>query len=39
MTIHFTGCGYYYTNLKGVQMSKMYSTINKLKKYAKIYTI
>lgn len=32
--IHWNGCGYYYTNEKGQQLSKMYKTISKLRKYA-----
>lgn len=35
--IHYNGVGYYYTTEKGVQISKQYSTINRLYKYAGIY--
>jgi hypothetical protein len=34
--IHFTGCGYYYTTEQGKQLTKMYKTITRLRKYGKI---
>lgn len=35
--IHFNGVGYYYTTEDGRQISKQYSTINRLYKYVGIY--
>ena len=35
--IHYNGVGYYYTTEKGMQISKQYSTINRLYKYVGIY--
>lgn len=31
--IHFNGVGYCYTTESGVQLTKYYSTVNKLRKY------
>ena len=32
--IHWNGCGYYYATEQGQQLSKIYKTIGKLRKYA-----
>lgn len=34
--IHFTGCGYYYANAQGKQLSKHYKYLGNLKKYGVI---
>ena len=35
--IHFNGARYYYIKALGEQVSKAYTTINRLKKYVGIY--
>lgn len=37
IVIHFNGVGYYYTYENGQQISKCYSTVNRLRKYGKLY--
>lgn len=36
MRIHFNGVGYYYTTESGVQVSRQYSTVARLKRYGGI---
>lgn len=37
IVIQYNGVGYYYATEKGMQISKQYSTINRLRKYVGIY--
>lgn len=39
MRIHFNGVGFYYTNENGQQLCKMYRTLWRLKKYAKLWAV
>lgn len=34
--VHWTGCGYYYTNEQGKQLCKMYRTLGRLYRYGRI---
>lgn len=35
--IHYNGVGYYYTTESGVQLSKCYSTVGRLRRYGKLW--
>lgn len=37
IVIHWNGCGYYYTQENGHQISKQYKTIARLRHYTGIY--